>query len=499
MANLVSSTRSEVAAFKEETTEGTLQALTAGSEFVAIREGFTMSSEPEVVETDTKTGSIGKSAPITVGENPVGECPLYNKHSGVEGQEPEFGILIESCLGDKTVNATEYDTVAASTVSLIKVDAAEGANFEVGQGLLVKDATNGYSIANVDSISTDDLIPAFNLDNAPAVSINLGKAILYKPANTHPTFSAYNFQQTTSADWRQAMAGCRVTSLAYELPARDLGAITASFEATKFYWGYFVIDATNDDFSVTDDTGAFTGSITQKVYKTAVALASEIETKMNAAGSDVFTVTYSSTTGKFTIVTDGVATLTLTCSAANSVFAAIGFGSVDLTGALTYTAASAISFDAPFTPAFDVVDPNVIVNNELFIGDATDNICRKGITASLTISTPKSNVLSICAENGVAGSLITERTVEFTSTIILAPYEVALFDKAINNDTVKLQFNGGAKGSDGNWLPGRCFNLYMANAKIKTVKAEQDGYSTIELSATGFVSNTEQDVYINYL
>jgi len=495
MSSVVSSTRSEVAALKEETVSGTLQALTAGSEFIAIREGFSMSSEPETVETDTKTGSIGKSAPINVGENPAGSCPLYNKHSGVEGQEPEFGILIESALGDKTVTGTAPVLDTSSTVGALEI--ASG-TVEAGMSVMIKDATNGYSIRPVSDLTGTTATLAFNLGNAPAAAVTLGKPVLYKPANEQPTFSAYNFQAATSADWRQAQSGCRTTSLSFELPARDLGGLTAEFESKSFFWGYFEITAANDDFSVTDDTGAFTGSITQKVYKTAMALASELETKMNAAGSDVFTCVYSSSTGKFTITGDG-AVLTLTCSAANSVFAGIGFGAIDLTGATTYTAATAISYDAPYTPSFDVVDPNVIVNNELFIGDATDNICRKGVTASLSISTPKSNVLSICAENGVVETLINERTAEFTSTIILAPYEVALFDKMINNTTVKLVFNGGAKDNAGNWMPGRCFSLYMANAKIKAVKTEQDGYSTIELTATAFVSNTEQDVYITYL
>jgi len=494
------SSRSQVVAVKKETTEGTLEALTAGSEFIKVRAGTELTSENEIVESDELVNSIGKSAPIVVGENPSGSIPLYIKHSGVEGQEPEAGILLESAMGSVTANGTEYDTVAASTVSIVKVDSGEGANFVEGQALLVKDATNGYSIRNIDSISSDDLTLGFDLASAPAVGINLGKAVQYIPASSgHPTYSVYRYASETSAGYRDAMAGCRSTSLTFDLNARELASLSAEFEGISYYWNQIVIDATNDDFSVTDDGGAFTGSVEQKAYKTPIEFADELETKLNAAGDDVFTVTYSNTTGKFTVASDG-AVLQLTCSAANSVFAEIGFGAIDLTGATTYTAATALSFDAPYTPAYDDIDPIVVVDSELLIGDSDDYICRKASAASFAIGTPKTQVLSVCAENGVVETIINERSVTLSATILLSAYEAELFDRSFNNTTSKIAFSTGPKDNAGNYIAGKCFNIFMQSAKIDGITtADQDGYRVINLTATGFVGGSTQDVFLNYV
>lgn len=494
-------TRSSILAAKEETTEGTLEAIASGSDFIQLREGFTLQNENEVIDTDSLTNDIGKSKSIVVGENPSASIPLYNKHSDVEGQEPEFGILIESCMGDKTVISTERDTVAGSTVSVLNVDTGEGASsFEEGQAVLVKDGTNGYSIRNVNSISTDALTLGFNLSNAPASGVNLGKPILYKPAATgHPTFSLYRFQSETSSAFKDAIAGCRTTALAMEFPARDLATISPEIEGLNFYWDYLVVDATNDDFDITDDGGNVTGSITQKAYKTPIALADEIATKLSAASVDVITCVYSSSTGKFTIESDG-ATFELNCSTANSVFAAIGFGAIDLTGATGYTAATAFSYDAPYTPSFDASDPIKVVDSELLLGDVDEITCRSASNVSINIGTPKTDVLSICAENGKSETLILEREVILTATLILQPYEAEIFDRSINNTTTPLMFNTGVKDNTGNWTAGKCINVFFQAASLTgTTVADQDGYSVINLEAKGFVTSGEKDVYINYI
>lgn len=501
---MANATKSSIAAFKEEVTEGTLIAPAAG-DFIALREGFTVTNELETVTTDELKSGIGASAPINVGENPTASYPAYMKHSGVEGTEPEYGIVFESAMGDKTVNSTEYNTVASSTVSVVKVDSAEGANFEIGQGLLVKDGTNGYSIRNVESISTDDLTVNFNLDNAPGTGVDLGKAVFYKPASSgHPTFTTHHHQNTSSSAFYQAISGCRTTSLGMEFPTRDLASFTAEIEGLSYFFDPITIDATNDDFSVVDDGGTVTGSITQKTYATPIALASEVQTKILAAvtasGGDDFTCSYDSTTGKYTCATTTGTVLELNADVANSVFTQIGFGTSALTGATTYTAASAIAFDPAVTPAYDSSDPVVVRNSELLIGDATDNTCRKAINSSFTIATPKTQVKSICAENGISETIILSREATLTSTIVLDQYEAHLLDKALNNTTTPIMLNTGVKTSAGNWTAGTCINVYMKNAKIKTTVTEEEGYYTFTVEATAFInSSTDKDIYINFL
>jgi hypothetical protein len=188
-------TRSAVFAIREESSEGTLIAISSASQFTVLREGFSFQSGVETVDSDELVNDIGASESLVTRESPTASIPKYFKHSGVEGQAPDYSLMIKSAMGSQTTNSTEYNTVASSTAgtsaaaAVIKVDTGEGANFAKGQALLIKDGTNGYSIRNVASISSDDLTLNYNLGAAPASGVNLGKAIHFAPAATgHPTY-----------------------------------------------------------------------------------------------------------------------------------------------------------------------------------------------------------------------------------------------------------------------------------------------------------------------
>lgn len=112
-------------------------------------------------------------------------------------------------------------------------------------------------------------------------------------------------------------------------------------------WGNFVITAgTNDriDFEETIAT-PLVATLTAGTYD-ADTLATEIKTRLDAAGASTYTVTYSDSTNKFTITSDGLGgggifTLLWNSGAnkARSVAGTIGFDdSADDNGALTYTA-----------------------------------------------------------------------------------------------------------------------------------------------------------------
>lgn len=495
-------TRSSVLALKEEVTAGTL-IVPAAADFVALREGFSVTNELETVTTDELKGGIGASAPINVGENPAASWSGYLRHSGTIATAPEYGPLIKSAMGAESLAAAEYNTVAGSTTTVVNVDSGEGASYSVGEILRIQDDTNGHELRNIDSVSTDALSINFALDDAPGVGVELGRAVLYSPSSTgHPTFSLHHYQNTSDAALYQAIAGCRTTSLTLDFPTRDLAAITAEIEGLKYYFDGVTIDATNDDFSITDDVGTVTGSITQQTYQTPIDLANAVATALTAAsvgsGNDTITCVYSSTTGKFTIASDG-STLELDCSVANSVFVEMGFGSIDLTGATTYTGASALSFD-PITPTYDGADPVVVRNSELLIGDQADNTCRKAINTSFSIATPKTQVKSACAANGVSETLTSSREATLSATLVLEQYEAELMYKAINNTTTKIMMNTGLKDSSGNWTANTCINVYMKNAKIKATVSEEDGYYTLAIEATGFInSSTDKDIYINFI
>lgn len=506
-------TRSSVIGIKEETTEGSLIELAAGSEFTEIREGFTVQGSVDTVESDALVDDIGSSEPFTTKETPTSSISKYLKHSGVEGQAPDYAILIKSAMGTQTNNSTQYDTVSGSTAgtsaaaAVINVDSGEGDAHVEGQALLIKDGTNGYNIRNVKSISTDALTLNYNLANAPASGVNLGKAIHFSPsAEGHPTYSLHHYQSSAAtSSLHQAIAGCRTVNMSLNMPANDLASIDFDIEGIKFYYNPIVVSASNNKIDFIDVSlgSELTATLTNKTYQSPKDLAAEVSTKMTAASTngDTITCTFDSTTGKYTIATDGAyldidwATGTNNASAADTI---LGFAA-DVTGATTYTGVAS-TYSTGLTPSFDSSKAFVVKNQELVIGNFVRNDCREANSFSVAISTPKTDVESFCAESGVSESVVLNREVTATATLIFQEHEVDEFDAMISNSTTSLMFNGGEKGSDGNWVPGKCINIWMPNAKITAnTIADSDGLLVVELEAKGFVTTGDKDIHINFL
>lgn len=110
--------------------------------------------------------------------------------------------------------------------------------------------------------------------------------------------------------------------------------------------GNFVIDSSNNRIDFKDVSGGaeLRATITSGTYSPQ-ELESAIESAMGAVGGFSYTVTYSSTTGRWTIASSSTVYFALLWSSgtdsASSVGASIGFDtSSDLTSALTYTGAS---------------------------------------------------------------------------------------------------------------------------------------------------------------
>jgi hypothetical protein len=94
--------------------------------------------------------------------------------------------------------------------------------------------------------------------------------------------------------------------------------------------GYFLIDATNRTLYVNDGVNVEI-PITEGEYATPALLATEIQTRLNALSTG-WTVTYSSTTFKFTIAHSGSATLRLSVTT-SAIWSVIGYTtSADIVG-----------------------------------------------------------------------------------------------------------------------------------------------------------------------
>ena len=491
--------RASVFAITEETTSGTYVAPSTGAQFVPLRPGNELSYEPEQLESDEVQNDIGASKSFIGKEVIKGSHTAYLKHSGVEGQEPELGVLYESLMGSKHI-MVESGTTSGSTVSVIKVPTGEGADYVQGQAILVK-KSDGYKIANIASISGDDLTLNFNLDSAPASGVALGAAVTYVPvAQGHPTFSTTKYLGNGFA--KEVSAGNTVTEASFKMDANGFGEVSFSFEGTKYFFNPIEITASNKFLDFVDDYGTWSVSIAEKIYKTPIELADALKSAMDSVSpNEVHSVVFSSITGKFTISSEIFLSLLWSTgtNAANSVGQKLGFVvSSNDTGSLSYVSDNAQSYASAITPSYDNADAIIIKGAELFIGGQTDNICFCAQSVALTVSKSIEDVDSICEESGVLEKIPTARTATMEITAVLKKHEVSLLDALLKNTGISAMMNCGPKAG-GNWIAGKCFNSYLQACTVSKYTTSGDSFIQVNLSLKGYVNSSQKDVYLNFI
>jgi hypothetical protein len=491
-------TRNSVLAIKKETTEGTPAKPSAASDYVALQDDFAMEGGFNLLENAELKASIGTAKAIIGAEAPTASLSHYLRASGVEGQEPNYGLLLEASLGAKSVAAAEYDTVAGSTVSALKVGAGEGAQFQRGQAVLIKDAVNGYRIRALDGVAGDDLALSFQTPVATPAGTNLGKCVLYKPANdSHPTLTLWHYLGQGGA--LQAMAGSRVTSASFDISAGELINASYSLEGVGYFFDPMEIEAGADKIDFDVGSGTVTATLQQKLYKTPLELAEAVAQAMTAAAGTSISCAYSSANGKFT-VSKAAGTLSIDwLSGVDSAGAALGF-TADDTGALSYESDVAVDFSSPQTPAFDNADPLAAKDNEVMLGLGSEFACFKASTVNMTIDTPKADIASVCAASGIQGSIINARTVTISVSALLEQYDAKQFERFRQNTDVKFQYSFGQK-SGGNWAAGKAGCLYVPTATISAFSvSDADGLAQLDLELQAFVnSDGDGEVYVAFV
>lgn len=490
--------RASIFALRKEVTTGSYLAPNAATQFVPLRPGNTLAFTAETLENDELLNDIGAAKSFIGKTGAEGSHSAYLRHSGVEGQEPQLGVLYESLLGSKTVNAVEYTSGVGSDAT--KVVNATPSNFYVGQALLLKSGS-GYAIRNISSISGNNLLLNFNASVSTS-GLSLGKAITYIPvASGHPTFSTTKYLGNGYAI--EAAAGNTVSELAVTADANGFGELEFSYVGTKYFFNPLVVTATNKFIDFTDDDGTHAASIAEKVYATPIELADALKAAMDAVSADDYTVTYNKGVGTFTISTATSATFSILWStganAANSIGALLGFVvSSDDTGSLSYSSDAAISLASAITPSYDTADAIVIKGAELFIGTATDNTCICAQSVSVTISKETEDVDCICEETGVSEKVPVSRSVEMSVTATLSKHDATLLDALLKNTGISAMLNAGPK-TGGNWVPGKCFNLYVKNCTVGAYTTTGDSFIQAEITLNGYVTATSKDVYLNFV
>jgi hypothetical protein len=495
----VGQVRSSVFAIRKQAALGDLIVPNAAIQFIPLREGFSMSYSNEKLESDELVNDIGQTKSANGVESVEGSHPIYLKHSGVEGQEPETGILYESILGSKIVNAVQYATSGASTETVLAV--ANGSNFYVGQGLLIKDGTNGWSVRNIKSITGNNLTLNFALDDAPATATNLGLAVSYIPNPNGPIpFSAWKYNANSFSV--EAASDCIVTELSATFEANQFSTIDFSYAGIKYFYNPIEILAGNSYIDWEDDDGVHAAQVPLDIYRSPIELAKTLQNVMNEQTAETITVSYSNQTGKFTIAASGALFELLWDSGtntANTIGSTIGFIiTADDDSALSYISDNELSYVAAYTPSYDNVDKIIVKDSQLFIGEQLDNLCVCATSATIAISKTIEDVLCICEETGIKEKVATGREVTLTATIVLNKHDVSFFDALINNKTISAMLNVGQK-SAGNFQAGKTANFYLGNAVLNSFVVGGDSFLTAEIEISGFVTSDLKDIYVNFL
>lgn len=122
-----------------------------------------------------------------------------------------------------------------------------------------------------------------------------------------------------------------------------------NYTATKLDYDMFsntiIINSKNNKIDFTEGGGELTATLTSGSY-TPAALCTEIDTRMTAAGSQSYTVSFNSITRKFTIAQGGASFSLLFGTGTNagiSASATLGYDCNNYTGALTYSSEYALS------------------------------------------------------------------------------------------------------------------------------------------------------------
>lgn len=486
------STRNSVLGVMPEVTQNTLLAPTGVGYYVPLQDDFSMESNYDQIENLEIRASIGRAASVQGSENPSGSLSFYLKGSGTEGAAPHWSDIAKSFFGTETVEGTQRTTTTSSTVSVIKSTSA-ATYMGLGYGLLIKDPTNGYSVRVVHSVSTNDITPSFDLANAPATGIGLGKPVYWSPANSAHT-SLSLFWYGGNGGVTTAVSGCLINSIGFTASVNDSINANAGYEGLTYYVNPIEITAGTSYIDWTDDGGTFAAAVSAVWYKDPYELAEAVETAMNAASGETFTVAYSDTTGKFSILCTGTVLSLLWdtgTNTASTIGTKLGFSvAADDTGTAAttgYTADSAQSFASPYTPSFDSTQLNVGKNQEVMMGLQSDYACFNASEVSVNGTDTIRKIGDLCAESGYSSAIVNGREFEVTIKALLNQYDVKQFARFRLGTEIRFQATIGQK-SGGNWVAGEVVYAYAPTAKITGLNiVDDDGLVSVEITLQPFV------------
>lgn len=499
-----------ILAVVEEASGGTLDPPSSATEYMALQTGFELSPEVETIETEEIKASIGPSKTLTGLEKPSASWRHYLRGSGTAGDTPDWHLLAKSIFGSTSTNSTERATTTGSTSTVVEL-AAGGSDFALGKAVLLKKST--YEIRPVQSVATNALTLGFAQSTAaPGSGINVGKCINYTPVSSgHPTLSVWLYRANGAAV--EALAGGQVSQMDVTCEVGQPLNVSWTLGGTKYFFNPIIIDSTNNKLDITtDNVTDDPATITSGAYRTPHELAAAIETALEAADPlETFTVTYSDTTGKFTITSSSTVLSLLWKTGANgsdntgfTIGATIGFSEAaddtGTAGSTGYTSDNAMTLTNAITPALDSSDPLIARDMEVLLGTQSDFMSLCVQSMNISVGLELTDVTCISASSGIDSRLPVKRNCSIEMTVLLTRYDAGKFDKFFNKTEQKFLFNFGAK-SGGNWVAGRCGCFYAPQAAISGFRISENGGAVVmNITVSPYVdASGNPEIYLNLL
>jgi hypothetical protein len=199
-------------AIKEEVTEGVAVPPADGNDYVQVlSDGLELSPAKELVERNILTSSIGKVSPRASLRSVSGAIPVEVRGAGVEGEAPQYEVLLNSALGNSVDIAARITSDTGHTTTTINKTAH---GLVKGQMFVILEAGAYHTAFATDVSDPNVIVFAPAAASAPSDGVELSKSKTYYPANSgQPTF-------TTSVYWgdeiRERAVGSRINSLALE-------------------------------------------------------------------------------------------------------------------------------------------------------------------------------------------------------------------------------------------------------------------------------------------
>jgi len=220
-------------AIKEEVTEGTFVVPAAGSDFVQLLgDGASMEPSKELLERDLIGGGLSAATPRTGLWSVSGQLNVEMKSNGTEGNAPEYGLLLEGCLGTTraavTKTSSDADGGTYSDVVICFATADVGV-YNVGDILHIKRAGAHHISPITDITGTEVTLLVADPAGAFVDGLVVSALTTYLPADEdHKAISVSRYIEDAVLE---KAAGCKITSMGMEgFTTGQMGKFAFGFE-----------------------------------------------------------------------------------------------------------------------------------------------------------------------------------------------------------------------------------------------------------------------------